>query len=239
MWKDCGVIPDQMRADLDKRADQVQAMFDRVAPRYDLMNNLLAPGQVPAWRKETTRAIRPKSGERVLDLAAGTGSSSVPLAESGADVVCCDLSLGMLTEGRRRHPELPFVNGDALRLPFADGTFDAVTISFGLRNVHDTAAALAELRRVTRKGGRVVVCEFSTPTWAPFRRVYRSFLKTALPAVASIASTNAPAYRYLAESINAWPDQVSLGRLMADAGWHRVEWKNLTGGVVALHRGWN
>lgn len=233
------MIGDDIRADLSKKRDQVQAMFDKVAPRYDLMNNLMAPGQVPQWRKETASAVRPQPGERVLDLAAGTGSSAAPLAEAGAQVICCDLSFGMLAEGKKRHPELPFINGDALRLPFASGSFDAVTISFGLRNVENTVAALREMRRVTTTGGRIVVCEFSQPTWAPLRSVYRQLIDKALPTVAAVASTNAPAYKYLAESINAWPDQATLANLLGEAGWRTVEWKNLTGGVVALHRGWN
>lgn len=230
---------DEVRAQLDKKRAQVQAMFDRVAPRYDLMNDLMAPGQVAGWRKATTAAIDPRPGEVILDLAAGTGSSSEPLAAAGARVVPCDLSFGMLAEGKKRHPELPFVNGDALKLPFKKGTFDAVTITFGLRNVEDTVAALREMRRVTKPGGRIVVCEFSTPTWTPFRTVYRDWIMKALPTLAKVASTNAPAYAYLAESIVDWPDQASLANVMAEAGWRTVEWKNQTGGIVALHRGWN
>lgn len=173
---------------------------------------------------------------RILDLAAGTGTSSVPLNDWGAMVVPVDMSLGMLAEGRRRHPHLPFVAGDALGLPFRDGAFDAVTISFGLRNVADTEAALAELLRVTRPGGLIVVCEFSTPTWAPFRTTYRAFLGSALPGMAKVASANPVAYDYLAESILAWPDQAALAQLMHRAGWAEVEHLDLSGGIVALHR---
>ncbi len=211
-------------------------MFDDVAPRYDLMNDLASLGQDRAWRSRVVEAIDPKPGMRVLDLAAGTGTSSAPFAALGALVVPVDMSLGMLAEGRRRHPELPFVAGDALALPFGDGVFDAVTISFGLRNVADTTGALTELLRVTRPGGVAVVCEFSTPTWRPFRATYRGFLATALPTVAKLASTNAEAYDYLAESILAWPDQAALADLMYDAGWDEVEHQNLSGGIVALHR---
>lgn len=213
-------------------------MFDHVAGRYDLMNDLLSLGMDRAWRAATVAAIAPQPGERILDLAAGTGTSSLPFATAGATVVPADLSFGMLSTGRARHPELPFVNADALALPFADDAFDAVTISFGLRNVEDTAGGLAELRRVTRPGGRIVVCEFSTPTLTAFRAVYHTYLREVLPRVASLASSNPVAYDYLGESILAWPDQRTLAGLMDGAGWRGVGWKNLTGGIVALHRGY-
>ena len=232
------MIGKQIRASLDKPSAQVQAMFDQVAPHYDLMNNLMAPGQVPAWRIETRRAIQPGQGDLILDLAAGTGSSAIPLMAAGAEVICCDLSFGMLTEGKQRHKQICAINADALHLPFADDTFDAVTISFGLRNVEDTLQALREMYRVTKPGGKVVVCEFSTPVWKPLRAVYRKFIDKALPAIAKVGSTNAAAYKYLAESINTWPNQVTLAQMMREAGWTRLEWKNLTAGIVALHRGY-
>ena len=224
------------RASLERRRDDVAEMFDHVASRYDLMNDVLSLGQDRHWRSQTVAAVAPRPGQVVLDLAAGTGTSSLPFAAAGAVVVPADLSLGMLKVGHGKHPELPFVNADALNLPFADGCFDAVTISFGLRNVEDTTAALAELRRVTRPGGRIVICEFSTPVWGPFRQVYRRYLLTALPKVAAIGSSNAAAYDYLGESILAWPDQRALADLLAAAGWRGVGWKNLSGGIVALHR---
>jgi demethylmenaquinone methyltransferase/2-methoxy-6-polyprenyl-1,4-benzoquinol methylase len=183
-------------------------------------------------------AVAPQPGERVLDLAAGTGTSSVPFAQAGAMVVPTDFSLGMLEVGKRRVPWLPFVAGDGTQLPFADGVFDAATISFGLRNIQDRGAGLAELRRVVRPEGRLVVCEFSHPTWAPFRTVYTEYLMKALPAVATRTSSNPEAYVYLAESIRAWPDQAALAREMQDAGWSRVQWRNVSGGIVAIHRGW-
>ncbi len=211
-------------------------MFDQVAPRYDLVNDLLSLGQDRRWRAETVAAVAPRPGQRILDLAAGTGTSSRPFAEAGALVVPADLSEGMLTVGKQRQPELAFVNADALALPFADGAFDAVTISFGLRNVENVPSALAELRRVTRTGGRIVICEFSTPTWPPFRDLYRNYLVKALPRIAGATASNAPAYDYLAESILAWPAQRELADLMYEAGWRGVGWKNLSGGIVALHR---
>ena len=225
------------RADLDKAPHDVAAMFDGVAERYDITNDVLSLGQTRLWRRAVARAVDARPGQRILDLAAGTGSSSLPFATAGAHVVACDFSLGMLTVGRNHHATLPFVAGDALRLPFADGAFDAVTISFGLRNVADPDAALAEMSRVTKPGGRLVVCEFSHPTWTPFRTVYSGYLMRALPAVARRVSSNPDAYVYLAESIRAWPDQRVLAARISDAGWGKVAWRNLTGGIVALHRG--
>ncbi|MEZ0093966.1 demethylmenaquinone methyltransferase/2-methoxy-6-polyprenyl-1,4-benzoquinol methylase [Streptacidiphilus sp. EB129] len=225
------------RASLDKQPHEVASMFDDVAAKYDLTNDVLSLGQARLWRRAVAAAVDAKPGERVLDLAAGTATSSLPFAEAGAKVFPCDFSLGMLREGKRKHPELPFTAGDATRLPFADGVFDAVTISFGLRNVQDTDAALRELLRVTRPGGRVVICEFSHPTWAPFRTVYTEYLMRALPPVATAVSSNPDAYVYLADSIRAWPDQSGLAARLQSAGWSNVAWRNLTGGIVALHRG--
>ena len=224
------------RADLDKDPADVASMFDEVAERYDLVNDLLAVGQTRRWRRAVVDAVNPKAGERVLDLAAGTGTSSVPFAKAGALVIPVDFSLGMLQVGKRKHPGLPFVAGDGLALPFADGVFDAATISFGLRNLHDLQGGLAELMRVVRPGGRLVICEFSHPTWAPFRTIYSEYLMKALPAVARRTSSNPAAYVYLAESIRAWPDQRSLAAEIVNAGWTRVQWRDLNGGIVSLHR---
>ena len=226
------------RATLEKDPAEVAAMFDEVAARYDLTNTVLSLGQDRGWRTAVREALDLQPGERVLDLAAGTATSSAALARTGADVVGCDFSLGMLQVGRRAgHDRVELVAGDALGLPFADASFDAVTISFGLRNTADTAAALAELLRVTRPGGRLVVCEFSHPTWAPWRSLYVNYLMRALPAVATRVSSDPSAYVYLAESIRAWPTQPALAVRLQQAGWTGVGWRNLTGGIVALHRG--
>lgn len=211
-------------------------MFDAVARRYDVTNDVLSLGQDRRWRRAVLEAVDPLPGDRVLDLAAGTGTSSEPFVSRGARVVPCDFSLGMLRVGKRARPALPFTAGDGTRLPFADGVFDAVTISFGLRNVVDPLAGLREMRRVTRPGGRLVVCEFSHPTWAPFRQVYLEYLMKALPTLARAVSSSPEAYVYLAESIRAWPDQRGLSDLVAEAGWRDPEWRDLSGGVVALHR---
>lgn len=211
-------------------------MFDGIARHYDLTNDLISMGQDRYWRRATVSAVRAQEGETVLDLAAGTGTSSEPFADAGAKVVPCDFSFGMLAVGKERRPDLPFTAGDATRLPFADASFDAVTISFGLRNVVDTAGALSEMLRVVRPGGRIVICEFSQPTWAPFRTVYTEYLMRALPKVAGAVTRDSGSYRYLAESIRAWPDQQALGRLLLQSGWGKVGYRNLTGGIVALHR---
>ena len=225
------------RAHLDKRSAEVSAMFDRVAERYDLLNDVLSLGRVRWWRRVVTAAASAAAGDRVLDLAAGTGTSARAIAGAGATCVACDFSLGMLRVGVRRPggEPLSFVAGDALRLPFHDGAFDAVTISFGLRNVASTGAALAEMRRVTRPGGRLVICEFGHLPARPADRLYGWALDAALPAVASVLSPNAAAYAYLAESIKAWPDGDQLADLIRAAGWTAVRWRRLTMGVVAVH----
>jgi demethylmenaquinone methyltransferase / 2-methoxy-6-polyprenyl-1,4-benzoquinol methylase len=225
------------RATLEKDPAEVAAMFDDVAARYDLTNDILSIGQDRRWRRAVVAAVDPRPGQWVLDLAAGTGTSSQPFVAAGARVVASDFSLGMLEQGAKQFPQLRFAAGDAMALPFSDATFDAVTISFGLRNVADIDVALAEMRRVTRPGGRLVVCEFSHPTWAPFRTLYQEYLMRALPTIARRVTSAPDAYVYLAESIRAWPDQPSLARHLQDAGWSGVAWRNLSGGIVALHRG--
>jgi demethylmenaquinone methyltransferase / 2-methoxy-6-polyprenyl-1,4-benzoquinol methylase len=225
------------RADLDKEPHEVAAMFDGVARRYDLTNTVLSFGRDRGWRRATCSALGVRPGEKVLDVGAGTGVSTQELARSGAYAVGVDLSVGMLRAGRSARPVVPLAAGDALRLPFPDATFDAVTISFALRNVVDTEEALRELGRVTKRGGRLVVCEFSHPTQAAFRTVYLQYLMRSLPTVARAVSSNPDAYVYLAESIRAWPDQAGLAERIAKAGgWRGIGWRNLTGGIVALHR---
>ncbi len=225
------------RADLGKEPEEVSAMFDGVARRYDLLNDLLSLGRTKAWRKVATSIIAPKPGMRILDIAAGTGSSSRPLADAGAEVIPLDFSKGMLEAGRKRHPDLAFTHGDALALSFKDNEFDVTTISFGLRNTSDTLLALRESLRVLKPGGRMVVIEFSQPTNKIFRTIYLRYLMRALPPVARKVSSNPGAYVYLAESIMAWPNQADLAGMMKIAGFEKVHWKNLTFGIVAVHTG--
>lgn len=228
------------RADLGKDPSRVSGMFDEVAAGYDRTNTVLSLGNDKLWRIATTRAIDPRPGQRILDLAAGTGASSVSLARGGADVVAADFSRGMIAEGRRRHggiPNLSFEQADATALPFDDDEFDAVTISFGLRNVIEPKVALAEMLRVTAPGGRVVICEFSHPPSRAFAALYGFYNNRVLPVVARAFSSNAVAYDYLNESIRDWPDQRTLAGWMREAGWSDVAHRNLSGGIVALHRG--
>lgn len=234
-------VPDEStRATLEKKPHDVQAMFDGVARRYDLMNTLMTGGLDRVWRMQTRKALALRPGQRVLDLACGTGVSTVELAKSGAYAVGADLSTGMLAQGKRtpsvQRAEIPLIAGDALRLPFADDAFDAVTISFGLRNVVQTSQALREMARVVRPGGALVICEFSRPTWAPFRAAYYEGALRVIRVIAERASSNPEAYTYLAESIKAWPAQEQLARIVDDSGWQGAQWRDLAGGIVALHR---
>jgi demethylmenaquinone methyltransferase / 2-methoxy-6-polyprenyl-1,4-benzoquinol methylase len=233
------------RADLHKDPARVSGMFDEVAPGYDRTNTVLSMGNDRFWRVATTRAVEPRPGQRILDLAAGTGASSVALARSGAEVIAADFSPGMIAEGERRHGagspgggirNLSFVQADATDLPFADGEFDTVTMSFGLRNVNDPKRALRELHRVTKSGGRLVICEFSHPPSRSFNGLYRFYNNRVLPVVAKTVSSNAEAYDYLNESIRDWPDQRTLSAWIREAGWTDVAFRNLSLGIVALHR---
>ena len=216
-------------------------MFDEVSTHYDRMNTVLSAGNDHLWRIATTRAIDPRPGELVLDVAAGTGTSSAAIAKLGAHVVAADFSAGMIEVGRVRqagNPRVEFVQADATQLPFGDGEFDAVTISFGLRNIVEPKKALAEFFRVTKPGGRVVICEFSTPPLAAVRAAYYGYLQFGMPIVARLASSNAEAYEYLMDSIRAWPSQPTLAGWLRDVGYEQVAYRNLTAGIVALHRGY-
>lgn len=223
------------RASLEKKPREVAEMFDDVARRYDVTNTVLTGGIDHLWRRAVVRAVDASPGERVLDIAAGTGTSSEPYADRGVDVVPADFSLGMLREGYRRRPDLPFTAADATALPFADGSFDVVTISFGLRNVVDVDGALREFLRVVRPGGRLVLCEFSQPVVPVLSTVYDKVVLRALPAVARRVSSNPESYVYLTESIRAWPGQRELAERVRAAGWEQVRWRNLTGGIATIH----
>jgi len=221
---------------MNKQPDEVAGMFDGVAKHYDRTNTVLSGGNAPLWRYHTVRAVDPQAGERILDIAAGTGTSSAALAKTGATVIAFDFSPGMIEEGRRRHPDLEFIEGNAEQLPFADNEFDAVSISFGLRNINDPRLALSEMYRVLKPGGRLVICEFSRPPVAILRAGYYAYLERVMPTVVGATSSNPEAYTYLAESIKAWPDQGELSRWIRGVGFTRVAYRNLTAGIVALHR---
>ena len=235
------VTPDP-RPTRDKDAALVQAMFDRVAPRYDVANTVFSLGQDAHWRRVAAKAAEVGPGDLAVDVAAGTGLVARELRAAGAVVVALDFSWNMVATGAAADrtsfggPQLLWVNGDATALPLADASVDALTISFGLRNLPDTDAGLREFARVLRPGGRLVVCEFSTPTSPAFRSVYQRYLVGAIPSLAKAVTSDPSAYRYLAESILAWPDQRELAAIISGAGFSRVRWKNLTGGIVAVHQ---
>jgi len=214
-------------------------MFDRVAPRYDLANTVFSLGKDRLWRHAAAQATGLADGEVAADVACGTGLLAQELARlaPGAGVVGFDFSGEMVrraagTAGRPR-----FAVADALRLPLADASVDVVTIAFGLRNLPEPAAGLLEFRRVLRPGGRLVVCEFSHPTVPLLSQVYRRYLTRLMPLAARRLASDAEAYEYLARSIAAWPDQEGLARWLLEAGFEQVRWRNLSGGIVALHRG--
>lgn len=227
----------EARADMHKEASAVARMFDQVAPRYDLANDILTVGQVHVWRAAIADAVGARPGLKVLDLCCGTGASAAAFAARGAEVSGCDISAGMIAEGRARHPELNLVQGDAMDLPFEDETFDVATVSFGLRNVHDPEVALREMLRTTKPGGRLVIAEFSTPNPAVFREAYRAYITKAVPHIARYISSDSVAYDYLHESILAWPNQKELAEMIQRAGWHGVAYRDLCFGAVAIHRG--
>lgn len=224
------------RAQLDRQPREVARMFDAVADHYDRMNAVMTAGQERRWRRVVADALDLRPGATVLDLAAGTGASSAALQTNGARVVACDFSEGMLRVGRRRHPAVPFVAGDALRLPFADATFDAVTVSFGLRNFADVDAALAELARVTVPGGRLAILETSAPRHRALRAGHSLYVRRVMPRLARLVASDREAYDYLAESVEDWPGPVELAGRIAAAGWGTVRWRQLMLGAVALHR---
>ncbi|WP_448855274.1 demethylmenaquinone methyltransferase [Corynebacterium camporealensis] len=221
------------KADLDKQPLDVARMFDAVGEKYDITNTVLAFGQDARWRRRTRERLNLQPGEKVLDLAAGTAVSTVELAKSGAWCVACDFSRGMLAAGHDR--DVPKVAGDGMQLPFADNTFDAVTISYGLRNIHDFELGLREMSRVTKPGGRLTVAEFSKPVVPIFGTLYKEYLTRLLPPVAKLVSSNPDAYVYLAESIRAWPEQEELAAAINRNGWTGAGWQNLTFGIVAMH----
>ncbi|MBS0519827.1 MAG: bifunctional demethylmenaquinone methyltransferase/2-methoxy-6-polyprenyl-1,4-benzoquinol methylase UbiE [Proteobacteria bacterium] len=230
-----------------EKAGMVREVFESVAPRYDLMNDLMSGGVHRLWKNALVDAVHPRPGERLLDVAGGTGDVAFRLLQrqgAQADVTVCDINPAMLSVGRDRAVDrgllhgLTWATGDAEALPFPDRSFDAYTIAFGLRNVTDIDQALREARRVLRPGGRYFCLEFSKVTLAPVGRLYDTYSEHALPFFGRIVARDAESYRYLHESIRRFPPQRELAERMRAAGFERVAWRDMTFGVVALHSGW-
>ncbi|KAB1644945.1 bifunctional demethylmenaquinone methyltransferase/2-methoxy-6-polyprenyl-1,4-benzoquinol methylase UbiE [Gulosibacter chungangensis] len=227
-------------ADLEKRPADVSRMFDRVSGHYDLTNDVLSVGVTPYWRYQTRREINPYPGQKVLDVACGTGTVSRILADHGSTVTGLDFSQGMINQAIERHgdhPNITFQQGDATELPFEDDTFDVTTVSFGIRNVQEPRKALAEMFRVTKPGGRILVCEFSHPTNGLVNWGYDTYMNVAMPSIVKLVSSDPEAYNYLFQSIQAWPEQKTFASWLREAGYQQVAYRNLTYGIVALHRG--
>ena len=225
------------KADLSKKPQQVAEMFDGVAKSYDKANDLLSFGSARIWRRKVAKLVNSQPGQIILDLAAGTGSSSAVFLREGVRVVAADFSRGMLEEGRKRHRDIEFVFADASALPFADKEFDTVTISFGIRNVEKTELALGEMFRVLKPGGKLVVCEFSRIPNRFLHSLYRFYLRKILPGLSALVSKTPEAYSYLAESIDVWPSQQELLKIIESAGFESVGYINQTFGIVAIHSG--
>ncbi|MCU0836926.1 MAG: bifunctional demethylmenaquinone methyltransferase/2-methoxy-6-polyprenyl-1,4-benzoquinol methylase UbiE [Chromatiaceae bacterium] len=231
----------------EEKASRVRAVFDSVADRYDLMNDLMSLGVHRLWKRTAVALAGVRRGQRVLDLASGTGDLAARFAAivgPEGEVVVTDINAAMLERGRSRLTDaglagnLRYAQVDAERLPFPDGHFDCLTIGFGLRNVTHKQRALGEMHRVLKPGGRALVLEFSHPSNRVLQKAYDLYSFSVLPALGRVVAGDSASYRYLAESIRMHPDQETLRSMMEQAGFERCEYFNLTGGVVAIHRGY-
>jgi len=231
----------------EEKAGRVREVFDSVAGRYNLMNDLMSAGIHRLWKKFTIEQTGLRPGQRALDVAGGTGDLSSALARKAGDdglVVLTDINAAMLARGRDRllddglASNLVFAQANAECLPFADDSFDCVTIAFGLRNVTDKDAALRSMFRVLRPGGQLLVLEFSQPVLPGLKPLYELYSFKILPVLGRIIANDEDSYRYLAESIRRHPDQETLLQMMRDAGFEKTSYHNLSGGIVALHRGY-
>ena len=231
----------------EEKARRVRGVFDSVATRYDLMNDLMSLGIHRLWKRQAVELSGVRRGQRVLDLASGTGDLAARFAGPvgpGGEVVVADINAAMLDQGRQRLVDqglvgnIRYVQADAQSLPFPGNHFDCVSIGFGLRNVTDKQRALKSILRVLKPGGRLLILEFSTPRNKPFKAMYDLCSFQLLPRIGRLVTNDEASYRYLAESIRMHPDQTTLKQMMEQAGFERCEYFNLTGGVVAIHRGY-
>jgi demethylmenaquinone methyltransferase / 2-methoxy-6-polyprenyl-1,4-benzoquinol methylase len=231
----------------EDKARRVRGVFDSVADNYDLMNDLMSAGAHRIWKRFTLALANLRAGQRALDVAGGSGDLAAGLARQVGErglIVLTDINAAMLMRGRDRLIDagcvgnVECVQADAERLPFADGTFDCITIGFGLRNVTDKSAALASMRRALKPGGQLLVLEFSHPNVPGLKPLYDAYSFRILPLLGKLVARDAASYRYLAESIRVHPDQETLLKMMQDAGLEGCRYHNLSGGIVAVHRGY-
>jgi demethylmenaquinone methyltransferase/2-methoxy-6-polyprenyl-1,4-benzoquinol methylase len=238
-------VSEKKEATEQEHSRRVREMFAGIAGRYDLLNHLLSCNTDQRWRRLVARKLQaslPAEGALVLDVACGTGDLSLALFEAtGARVIGTDFCRPMLEiaahKAVTKQMNIPFIEGDALKLPFADDSFDAVSIAFGLRNLSSVPGGLNELRRVLKPGGRAAILEFSRPVWPGFRTLFQFYFTRVLPRIGGVISGSPGAYEYLPDSVSRFPDQKRLAEMMREVGFDEVEYKNLTGGIAALHTG--
>jgi demethylmenaquinone methyltransferase/2-methoxy-6-polyprenyl-1,4-benzoquinol methylase len=227
----------------EEKTRRVGAVFSSVARRYDMMNDLMSGGMHRLWKDRFVNRVKPRSGERILDMAGGTGDVAFRMARRGADVTVSDINADMLEVGKERARArgltgLAWKVENAERLSFADATFDAYTIVFGIRNVTDIHAALREAHRVLKRGGRFFCMEFSSSDWPGFAKIYESYASNVIPRVGKVIADDEESYRYLVESIRRFPRPEAFKRMVADAGFVRAAAEPMLGGLVTIHSGW-
>ncbi len=226
-----------MTDSLEKTPKKISAMFNDIAGKYDFINDITTLGLVRIWRKKIKKTIRPEKGDKILDIAAGTGTSSAAIFNDDVEIIAVDISEKMIEVARKNYPNITFIQADATQLPFEDNTFDITTISFGIRNINNPIKALKEMYRVTKVGGKVVICEFSMPDNRAFKKLYKLYMKVVFKKVIRLFSDNFQAYSYLNESIIRWDTKEELAEKMFRAGWREIGYKTMTFGTVTLHKG--
>ena len=227
----------------EEKTRRVGGVFSNVASRYDLMNDLMSGGMHRHWKNQFVRRLKPRKGETILDMAGGTGDIAFRIAQSGAQVTVADINPEMLAVGRQRAARrgvegLLWAEENAEALTFPDQTFDGYTIAFGIRNVTDIAAALAEAHRVLRIGGRFFCLEFSTATWPGFKELYDRYSESVVPKIGKYVAQDESSYRYLVESIRRFPAMDEFRAMIMASGFGRVSVEPILGGAVAIHSGW-